>query len=485
MCSIVSTNGGSHSTLVTSHTVNMPSGVVSGDRVIIRFASFQVGHTVTTPTGWTQIQTGQFSSVGEYREWYRDCDGSEGATVTVTTSAGVISCHSTFRFIDYDTGQAPVCNTYINHGNSADPDPGPLFGFTSFQCWLVGTVHRDDGFTPADTPTGYDSEFTESSSETRYDNTSVGTFGIGLGSAQRRDSAAGSDPDEWLFRSVFCGSFLTVVKSSVDPPDPPEAPPADPADHETPRKLLDISDLVGVDLSSADESTSVEAALRSASGRPFWSENAGGGHRRTAKDTGSNPAFPAGQRVNKSSGAGGGSRCATPIWPLDQRWSKLNISAARVGRMRYTFSCGVQAYEPTGAPASFGPATIGLKNGSLTFDGNASIYGVELQTPGGATNRDWTIRRRRYASGDLPSYASTATGFRADEPHRVTFIYTEGAVPVIEVWIDQTLIVAYVGEKQMPTLGVTLNDASFGPSVDGKIYTWDARITVEQLTPSL
>lgn len=91
------------STDQTSHTVSLPSGIASGDLLISAFMVDDVP-SVTWPAGWTAFVTGDAqdsfadpTSHGRASIAYRQADGTEGSTITVTTGAAQQSMHITYR----------------------------------------------------------------------------------------------------------------------------------------------------------------------------------------------------------------------------------------------------------------------------------------------------------------------------------------------------------------------------------------------------
>lgn len=81
----------------TSHTVNLPSGFVSGDLVVVQFRCTGTGLTV--PAGWTRITTIGTTSTALF---YRVMDGTEGTTVTVA-SGNDYAAYVAYRLSGVDT----------------------------------------------------------------------------------------------------------------------------------------------------------------------------------------------------------------------------------------------------------------------------------------------------------------------------------------------------------------------------------------------
>ncbi len=116
---VAATNGGYDGT-GTSHTVNLPSGIVAGDLLIVFFDSY-TNLTVTFPSGWTKLFDGNSGTYGQTLVcYYRVADGTEGSTIAVTTSASEPTAHTSYRITGYSG--APTCGTLAT-GTNTNPDP--------------------------------------------------------------------------------------------------------------------------------------------------------------------------------------------------------------------------------------------------------------------------------------------------------------------------------------------------------------------------
>ena len=112
---------------VTSHTVSLPASISSGDLLILIFGHDGSG-TVSWPVGYTEIHDAlaDIDAAG-IAIAYRQADGGEGASITVTTSSSQKSAHVTYRItghIDPAT-QVPEDSTGAT-GTSTTPDPDSL-----------------------------------------------------------------------------------------------------------------------------------------------------------------------------------------------------------------------------------------------------------------------------------------------------------------------------------------------------------------------
>src|SRR5688500_16027395 len=100
----------------------MPASVAAGDLVVVFFGSDAAGSTVTIagPAGWTEL-TEAADNVTEsmISVAYRVCDGTAGATITVTTGASENAAAVAIRI----TGASPPSVSTAARGTSANPNP--------------------------------------------------------------------------------------------------------------------------------------------------------------------------------------------------------------------------------------------------------------------------------------------------------------------------------------------------------------------------
>jgi len=102
---IAATNTSTEETETTSHTIDLPSGITSGDLllVFVRYAFDETSNISpsSTPSGWTKIiSTADNGRLDVYR---KIADGGEGSTITVTTNAVRRSAHASLRITGVNT----------------------------------------------------------------------------------------------------------------------------------------------------------------------------------------------------------------------------------------------------------------------------------------------------------------------------------------------------------------------------------------------
>jgi len=178
------TNTSGESSDVTSHTVNLPANISAGDLLIV-FFSCDANETVTWPTGdgWASIfhQTNANTlDIG-----YKIADGTEGATITVTTGSAEQSAHISYRITGNHRYLAPEVSTGAT-GNSTSPNPDSLTptGGAKDYLWIAVEGNAD-----GDVASAYPSNYTNGQTN------AVGTTaGANIAVARRELNASSEDP---------------------------------------------------------------------------------------------------------------------------------------------------------------------------------------------------------------------------------------------------------------------------------------------------
>lgn len=137
-----------------SHTVNLPSGIASGDLLIIALA-VDGNPTITWPSGWTQFGANVIPAAEHtLATAYRNANGTEGATTTVTTSVNEKSAAIVWRITGNDSATAPERSTGVAIDNAdADPDALTPTGGAKDYLWLAVGGNTGGAFLTA--PTNY------------------------------------------------------------------------------------------------------------------------------------------------------------------------------------------------------------------------------------------------------------------------------------------------------------------------------------------
>lgn len=180
----LSTPGGNSGGNTTSHTVLLPGSIQAGDLLIAMFGTDGTP-TVTFPGGWTTIFS-QSNGFNKLVVAYRFADGSEGGSISVTTSSSEGSAHTVYQVRNHDSGNPPEVAA-VSDGSSTNPNPGSLSpsGGAKDYLWLAVQANDDGTRSVSSYPSSY--------SGGRNDRWSQGQ-GVGVGSAHRSLNAASEDP---------------------------------------------------------------------------------------------------------------------------------------------------------------------------------------------------------------------------------------------------------------------------------------------------
>jgi hypothetical protein len=180
------TNTSGESSDVTNHTVNLPANISAGDLLIVFFSRDNSG-SVNWPTGdgWASIFHQENGTANALDIGYKIADGTEGATITVTTPSSTQSAHISYRITGHDYGRAPEVSTGVT-GNGTSPDPDSLTptGGAKDYLWIAveGNVNGDE-------VSAYPSNYTDGQTK------AVGASGgANVAVARRELNASSEDP---------------------------------------------------------------------------------------------------------------------------------------------------------------------------------------------------------------------------------------------------------------------------------------------------
>ena len=187
----------------TSHTVTMPAGVVSGDLIIVGFAT-DGNPSVTWPEGWTSFFNKSEGAQARLEVGWRKADGTEGASITVETDAGQDSAHSSYRISGakdptVDPPEASVGASAVN----PTPDPANLAPSTGLlpYMWLVF-----QGSAGTKTTAAYPASYINGQTVTGND-----SDGCGIGSAERALEASSENPGTFTLSGAENWAAATVA----------------------------------------------------------------------------------------------------------------------------------------------------------------------------------------------------------------------------------------------------------------------------------
>lgn len=214
--SVVNTNESSTNTAGTSHVVNLPASLVVGNLIIVISNIGSTSATFNTLAGWTELlDEGVANGMAI---WGRQVDGTEGSTVTFTSSANTRDASVSYQIsgADYLALRTPELST-VATGTSVNPNATtctPTGGAKDY-LWITffgcGGEEADDDTWVTGTPTNYGTTLQKS----------CGTAGTNLGgligSAHRTANASSEDAGSWTQAVSLAWRAYTMAVHPLPP----------------------------------------------------------------------------------------------------------------------------------------------------------------------------------------------------------------------------------------------------------------------------
>lgn len=206
---VAAVNGGKDSEDVTEHTVNLPGGIQAEDLLLVFFAT-DGAPTITFPNGWVRRISHSSGTSVRLAAAYKIADGTEGATITVTTSSAQMAAHISYRITGY-TGTPSFLSESSGGGESVNPDPPSLSPpwEASDTLWFAACAW-DGAHYVSDYPTNYTNGYFEWIS---------GPGACGVGACRRELNAESEDPgtftisndDQWVACTIAIRPLLVTT----------------------------------------------------------------------------------------------------------------------------------------------------------------------------------------------------------------------------------------------------------------------------------
>lgn len=141
---VASINGGGTTTDSTTYAVTLPSGVQSGNLLLL-FLSVDSSTTFTKPSGWTELRYGTAGALRFYVA-YKIAGGSE-TNFNITLDNSEAAAHTIMRITGHDPATAPVSGGERSGGGSTSSyGPDPLTsGFGDVDTLWIAYMGHDPG----------------------------------------------------------------------------------------------------------------------------------------------------------------------------------------------------------------------------------------------------------------------------------------------------------------------------------------------------
>mgnify|MGYP001578964609 CR=1 FL=1 len=208
----------------SSHTVSLPSGIVSGDLLVAMFSTdsvFPGGVTVTWPAGWTEFAAQDANdNLEQLHVAYRLADGTEGASITVTTSSNQMSCAVVYRISGALVPATQPPEAASISGTSTNPDPPNLTPTGGAKDYLWIAVAGTDNSASVNAFEGYPASYA-SNQHTDFNNS---TGGATIAAATQNLNAASENPgtftqgsEQWAAMTIAIHPVAAITTEYVSP----------------------------------------------------------------------------------------------------------------------------------------------------------------------------------------------------------------------------------------------------------------------------
>lgn len=183
----------------TSHVLTLPTGIVSGDWIVAVFGTTSNDRAITWPTSpaFTELRdTACFSTI-ETSAAYRKSDGSEGASITVTTGGtAVTGTYEIYRITGGHASSVPEAST-VTCSESTAPNPGSVTASWGSEENLFIAAHTTQA---TSTTSAYPTNYTLQ--QATVNNSAI---------AGRILTAASDDPGTFTISGTNAAGALTIV----------------------------------------------------------------------------------------------------------------------------------------------------------------------------------------------------------------------------------------------------------------------------------
>lgn len=207
---VQSSSHGSSGSSTTSHSVTLPSGITTGDLLLILIANDKYSGSNPSASGWT-YEGGQEVGSPPTRNYprmgvlSRVADGSEGSSVTVTTDVAKYASWIALR-ISGATGVADIQSAILQTTTNPDP-PSSGTVAASDRLSIAVAMANDETATVSSYPSGY--------SANQIYEASGDTTGIAIALATDEITGTTEDPGSFTFSASSDTSSVTILLESA------------------------------------------------------------------------------------------------------------------------------------------------------------------------------------------------------------------------------------------------------------------------------
>lgn len=188
----------------STHSINLPASVVSGDLLAV-FVTTN-GATLTAPSGWSTFASSTTSSNTRVSASYRISDGTEGSSLSITASASTPLCAITYRIVNNRssiTANTDLTTLAGSFSSTTTPNPGTAVSpwGSAENLWIVPLAYNSNTTTVSSYISTYDQGQTTVAANRLFSMTSCAI----------KKTASFENPGAYTLSSAQSGTYLISV----------------------------------------------------------------------------------------------------------------------------------------------------------------------------------------------------------------------------------------------------------------------------------
>ena len=152
---VKTTNTFADAAAATSHAVLLPSGIQNGDLLVILMATVTTSPGTTSATGWTFFAADANGTASFLQIGYKHATGTEGASVTVTTTGSMRGAWLSYRISSPDQGVAPARATAATGSSTNTAPPSLTSGWGAWDTLWLAVCSHASATVPSAAPAGF------------------------------------------------------------------------------------------------------------------------------------------------------------------------------------------------------------------------------------------------------------------------------------------------------------------------------------------
>ena len=187
----------------TSFAADLPSGVVSGDLIVVILTVDRISGTpIDWPVGWVELYDTVSGTNITGAMAYKVSDGTEGSSVTITISSAQQACSRSYRITGHDSSAEANTSAISSSTSQTPPSITPSYGSRDYL--FIAVDHVDTYLYTINTfPSGY--------GNTSDLKSGSGGARCGLGTCDRQATVTTETPTNFILSIARTGLTSTIA----------------------------------------------------------------------------------------------------------------------------------------------------------------------------------------------------------------------------------------------------------------------------------